>query len=444
MPQGLHPTDDRTVAHLGVGAFHRAHQAWYTHRASDAEDPWSIVAFTGRSPEQARILRAREGTYTLVTRGADADEFSEITSIRSAHDGAERETWDTVVADPRTRVITLTITEAGYRLGADGRLETASPVVVADLRRALQDPGAPILTAPVRLALGLAARRAAGSPPVTVISCDNLSGNGEIARSVVIDAAAALDPSLPRWVDDNVAFRSSMVDRITPQTTADDVDEVERATGVRDEGTVVAEPFSEWVMEDGFAGPRPAWDRVGAQVVPDLAPFEERKLRILNGAHSLLAYHGLLNGFEDVAGAFADPQMRTLVEEYWGVAAASCVLPRSEIDGVIAATRSRFSNPRIRHRLTQIAQDGAHKLPHRVVPVLEHAIRSGDAADVPASVIGAWVRHGGRTSDDVRSLLAGVTDAAVADAMLTAIERELRRLDGEPADAFRGVGAVRS
>lgn len=444
MPQRPQGIDGHTIAHLGVGAFHRAHQAWYTHLASGRDDSWGIVAFTGRSPEQAQILQAREGAYTLITRGADGDAFTQITSIRSAHDGAGRARWESVIADPQTRIITLTITEAGYRLGVHGRLDTAAPDVEADLRHALHSPDAPISTAPVRLALGLAARRTAAGPPLTVISCDNLSGNGEIARSVVLAAAFVLDPTLPDWIEENVAFVSSMVDRITPRTTADDIAEVERATGIRDEGAVVAEPFSEWVIEDRFAGPRPEWERGGARLTADLAPFEERKLRILNGAHSLLAYHGLRRGFDDVAGAFADPHLRSLVEDYWVIAAASCVLPAAELEEAIDATRRRFANPRIRHQLAQIALDGAHKLPHRIVPVLEHAVRSGVAADVPASVVAAWCLNGGHSAAEAAALVSGVEDASAADAMRAAIGRELRRLEDDPAGASRRAGAVRS
>lgn len=444
MPQVPRVAGESTVVHMGVGAFHRAHQAWYTHRASAAADPWGIVAFTGRSPEQAQILQARGGAYTLLTRGADGDRFEEVASIRSAHDGSDRATFEAAIADPATRVVTLTITEAGYRVAADGGLDMAAPVVESDLRHAVGDPDAPIATAPVRLALALAARRAAGAPSLTVISCDNLSGNGEVTRSVVRDAAAVIAPALPGWIDDNVVFRSSMVDRITPRTTMADVDEVERVTGIRDEGTVVTEPFSEWVIEDGFAGPSPAWDLAGARTVDDLAPYEERKLRILNGAHSLLAYHGLLRGFDDVAGAFDDPLLRATVEEYWEVAAASCALPAAEIADAVQATRERFSNPRIRHQLAQIALDGVHKLPHRIVPVLDHAVRAGLPVRAPASVIAAWRFSGDHSLADVEALLSGVGDARRADVMLAAIGAEFRRLEGDTAGATRNAGAVRS
>lgn len=435
MAQKQGPAAGSTIVHMGVGAFHRAHQAWYLHRASTPTDPWSIVAFTGRSPEQARLLQASGGHYTVITRGARGDEVAPVTSIRSAHDGGDRRTWEAAVADPSTHMVTLTITEAGYRIDAQGRLDAADAAVVADLRAALSRSDAAITTAPVRLALGLAARRRSAAGPLTVISCDNLPRNGEITRTVTLSAAARLDPSLPDWIDANVVFRSSMVDRITPRTRPEDIDELERATGIRDEAAVVTEPFSEWIIEQGFAGPAPDWERVGVRLATDLAPYEQRKLRILNGAHSLLAYRGLLAGHELVAGAFADPALRDEVEEYWLAAAASCDLPAEEIAEAVEATRQRFANPRIRHALAQIALDGPHKLRHRILPVLEHALRSGMPTSAPASAIAAWILVEDPARSRLPDLLAGVTDADIADAMRAAIGREIRRLGEMTADA---------
>jgi fructuronate reductase len=430
-----------TIVHLGVGAFHRAHQAWYTHRASTSDDPWSIVAFTGRSPEQARLLQASGGSYTLITRGPDGDRFERIDSIRSAHDGADRPAWEQAVGAPDTRLITLTVTEAGYRADVHGNLDLADAAVVADLRAARSGADAALATAPVRLASGLAARRSADAGPLTVISCDNLPGNGAITRAVVLQAAAELDPALPAWIDANVGFRSSMVDRITPRTVPADIDAVERATGIRDEAAVVTEPFSEWIIERGFTGPD--WERADVRLTDDLAPYEERKLRILNGAHSLLAYRGLLAGHEHVADAFADPAVHEQVEEYWASAAESCSLPRPELDEAVDATRGRFANPRIRHALAQIALDGEIKLRHRVVPVLAHAVRSGGSASAPASAIAAWMRWSGASGHALDGLLTG-HDADVAAAMRAAIEREIRRLGEMSAGAVPRAGAVRS
>lgn len=436
MAQKQDPASGSTIVHMGVGAFHRAHQAWYTDRASTPADLWSIVAFTGRSPEQARLLQASGGRYTLITRGADGDELAPVTSIRSAHDGGDRGAWEAAIAAPDTHVVTLTITEAGYRIDAKGRLDTADADVAADLRTVLGEADAAISTAPVRLALGLAARRRSGAGPLTVISCDNLPHNGEITRTVTLSAASRIDPTLPDWIDAHVAFRSSMVDRITPRTRRQDIDELERATGIRDEAAVVTEPFSEWIIEQGFAGPTPDWERVGARTTADLAPYEQRKLRILNGAHSLLAYRGLLARHELVADAFADPALRDEVEEYWLAAADSCMLPAAELAQAVEATRQRFANPRIRHSLAQIALDGPHKLRHRVLPVLEHALRAGASTSAPASAIAAWVLTDAPTAALVQDLFSGVTDAGVVGAMRASMDREIRRL-GEMS-----VGAV--
>ncbi|MFC4138463.1 MULTISPECIES: mannitol dehydrogenase family protein [unclassified Microbacterium] len=427
--------DGPTVVHMGVGAFHRAHQAWYTHRARTDEDPWGIVAFTGRSPAQARLLQASGCRYTLITRDTGGDTFSEIRSIRAAHDGADRTAWEGALAHPRTHVVTMTITESGYRTDRHGRLDLTDAHVAADLRAVRTGAAAPITTAPVRLAVGLDARRRAGGGPLTVISCDNLSGNGDVARSVVLAAATEIDPALPGWIDENVAFRSSMVDRITPRTRPQDIDDVERMTGIRDEAAVVAEPFSEWVIEEGFAAPAPDWPSAGVRLAADLAPFEQRKLRILNGAHSLLAYRGLLAGHRDVAAAFADPAIRDTVEAYWRVAGPSCRLAGDEVADSIAATRARFANPRIRHELTQIAADGERKLRERILPVLAHAIDAGDDTGAPATAVAAWLMTQERHPDALDDLLSGVTDAGMSDAMSAAIRLGIRRLGDMPVGA---------
>jgi fructuronate reductase len=259
----------------------------------------------------------------------------------------------------------------------------------------------------------------------------------------VLSAAAQIDATLPDWIDANVVFRSSMVDRITPRTRTEDIDELEHAPGIRDEAAVVTEHFSEWIIEQGFAGPAPDWERVGVPLVEDLAPYEQRKLRILNGAHSLLAYRGLLAGHEFVADAFADSALREVVEEYWQAAANSCSLPSEELHRAIEDTRRRFSNPRIRHALAQIALDGSHKLQHRIVPVLELAVRSGSPVAAPASAIAAWMLTSDPSHQQLTNLLTGVADAETAGVMRAAIEREIRRLGRYPS-APHHAGAVRS
>ncbi|MFC9561460.1 mannitol dehydrogenase family protein [Agromyces sp. NPDC056965] len=442
------------IVHLGVGAFHRAHQAWYTHEANEwargardsahggradrAPDRWAIAAFTGRRGDAAALLTRQRGVYALVSRARSGDTAQTITSIDRAIDGRDTAAWLAHAAAPSTAVISLTITEAGYLLDSRGRLDRANSEVAADLHALRASSGTahaapPLVTAAARLAAAFAERRRTGAGPMAVMSCDNLAENGEVTRRIVEAAARSIDPSLAAWIDANVSFVSSMVDRITPRTTPADVATARRLTGVADAATVVAEPFSDWVIAGEFPSSRPRWEAAGARIVDDLAPFEERKLRLLNGAHSLLAYHGLLRDFESVDEAFADDALRDLVEEYWNEASASCALPRDELDAAIAGTRERFANPRIRHRLAQIAEGGRHKLPQRIVPVLAAGLQRGEQPRAAASVIAAWQRSqldatGETEPVATAELLAGIPDAGLASEISRLVDREFRIL----------------
>lgn len=443
------------IVHLGVGAFHRAHQAWYTHEANEwargarggadgspadrGRSHWTIAAFTGRRGDAAALLTRQRCMYTVLSRASSSDTAQTVTSIERAIDGRNTAAWLADAAAPGTAVISLTITEAGYLLDSRGRLDLANPEVDADLRTIRLHSGAgeaapPLATAAARLAAAFAERRRTGAGQVAVMSCDNLAENGEVTRRVVEAAVRAIDPSLAAWIDANVSFVSSMVDRITPRTTAADVAAARRLTGMSDAATVVAEPFSDWVIAGEFPAGRPHWEAAGARIVDDLAPFEERKLRLLNGAHSLLAYHGRLRDLESVDEAFADDALRDLVEEYWREAAASCMLPRGELDAAIAVTRERFANPRIRHQLAQIAEGGLHKLPQRIVPVLAAGIERGERPRAAASVIAAWQRSrldatGEAEPVATAELLAGVADAGIAREITRLVDREFRSLD---------------
>ena len=278
------------IVHLGLGAFHRSHQAWYTHQAGDAAG-WGIAAFTGRRPDAALALAEQDGLYTVVERGDAGDSFATVSSIVEAVDGADLHRLATLVAAPATAVITLTITEAAYRLRADGSLDTAAADVAADLALLASGDGHP--TTPLgRLVLALAARRAAGAGPLAVVCCDNLSNNGTVAHNAVVGMAGEWDAGLAAWIEANTSFVSTSVDRITPRTTGADLDAVEAACGYRDNSPVVAEPFHNWVLSGDFPAGRPRWEDAGAVFVADIEPYENRKLWLLNGAHSLLAYAG--------------------------------------------------------------------------------------------------------------------------------------------------------
>ena len=369
------------VAHLGLGAFHRAHQAWYTQAADDAGGSWGIAAFTGRSPEAARVLAAQDAVYTLVERGADGDAARSVDALSRVHDGADRNAWRATIADPDVAVLTLTITEAGYRPGSG---------------------------APARVLDGLAARSAAGAGGIAVVSCDNLARNGEVLRDAVL-ALAAPDAELSDWIRAEVSFVSTMVDRITPATTDADRAEVRRLTGWDDAAPVVTEPFTEWVLAGAFPAGRPDWEAGGARFVTDIEPFERRKLWLLNAGHSLLAYQGLLRGRATVAEAVGDPALRDELELLWSEQRTELPFDDAVVDEALAALRDRFANGRIEHRLAQIGADGSQKLGPRILDPLRARLTAGrPPGTAQAGVLAAWALHLVQEAGDLRD--AGAAD----------------------------------
>lgn len=382
------------IVHLGLGAFHRSHQAWYTSQAGDAAD-WGIAAFTGRRPDAAVALAEQDGLFTLVERADSGDTFAVVGSIVEAADGADVQRLAELVAAPATAMVTLTVTEAAYRLGADGQLDTTASDVASDLALLASGSGKP--STPLgRLVFALGARRAAGAGPIAVVCCDNLANNGTVAHNAVTGLAAAWDADLAAWVEANVSFVGTSVDRITPRTTEADIAAVEAACGYHDNSPVVAEPFTNWVLSGEFPAGRPRWEDAGAVFVDHIEPFENRKLWLLNGAHSLLAYAGQLRGHTTVAEALADPQCRKAVESFWdeaeanlsGAAAGGADL---QIPAYRDALLDRFSNARIAHHLAQIAMDGSTKLRMRAVPVLQAERAQGRSGAAAALMIAAWM-----------------------------------------------------
>lgn len=377
------------MVHLGLGAFHRAHQAWYTERAGEGGERWGIAAFTGRSPDAAVALERQDGMYTLLERGLSGDRASVISSVVEAHDGADAMAWRAAIACPRVGVLTITVTEAGYHARPDGELDASDAAIIADI--AALRRGQPAATAPGRIVDGLRARRSARAGGLAVISCDNLTDNGRVTRAVVLGIARAVDEELAHWVEHDVSFVSTMVDRITPATTEDDRDVARRLIGASDAIPVVAEPFSEWVLAGEFPAGRPAWESAGARFVEDVEPYERRKLWLLNAAHSLLAYRGLLGGHETVAEAMADAPIAAEVESLWTEACAVLPFEREGLEAAVAALRERLANPRIRHTLAQVSRDGSHKLPPRVIDPLRERLAAGlPPGSAEAGTIAAW------------------------------------------------------
>ncbi len=415
------------IAHLGPGNFFRAHQAWYTEHAPDAAE-WGIAAFAGRTGAVARELAAQDGLYTLLVRAADGDRPEVVSALTTV--SADLDDWRRCFARRELALVTMTVTEAGYRRTDGGGLDMADPEVAADVH-ALRAHGtdAEVVTAPGKLALGLAVRRAGNLPALAVVPCDNVPDNGPMAARVVGELAAAVDPGLAAWIEQHVAFVTTMVDRITPQATDEDRAEVRARAGVDDPVPVVTEPYVEWVLSGEFPRGRPRWEDVGARFVDDIVPWEHRKLWLLNGSHSLMAYAGSIRGHETVHGAVSDPVVRGWVEQWWDDAARHLPLPADDIAAYRAALLARYENPRIRHLLRQIAADGSQKVPIRILPVARAELASGAVPKGAARVLAAWVCHLRGRGAPVNDVAAEEFTALARGELDDAVRRVLARLD---------------
>lgn len=413
------PAAPVALVHLGLGNFFRAHQAWYTERAPDAAE-WGIAAFAGRGAGLAEGMSPQDGLYTLITRAADGDRFEVIGSVSRAHAADDHQAWLGYLASPRVKAVTITVTEAGYLRGADGGLDRDNPTVRADIDTLRRDLGALVRTAPARLVAGLAARRRADAGPFTLLPCDNLPGNGAIAARVVHDLAEAVDPGLAAWIDSSVSTVTTTVDRITPRTTPEDSRAVQEATGRTDRAPVPTEPFHEWVLSGAFAAGRPQWEHAGATFTGDITPFEHRKLWLLNGGHSLLAYAGSVRGHRTVAEAVADETCRSWLQDWWAEASPYVDLPDDDLAAYRAALLERFANPRIEHHLEQIAADGSQKLPVRILPTLRRERAAGRMPPGAVGVLAGWLctlrGHGAPVNDAHAGEIMPLADGPLPDA----------------------------
>ncbi|WP_339691437.1 mannitol dehydrogenase family protein [uncultured Parasphingorhabdus sp.] len=370
------------IVHFGIGAFHRAHQAVYTDDAMNAGDrDWRITGVSLRLDNVAMQMNPQDGLYNVVTRDGDRTTIrligSESRVLVARRDG---DTVVEAVAHPDTKIISFTVTEKGYCRADDGSL--ASEKADGDSIYAY-------------LAAGLKKRMDEGQSGVTLLSCDNLADNGSQLEHLLGGYLADRDPILLRWISENCAFPSSMVDRIVPATTEADRHEVERLTGSRDEACVFTEPFSQWVIEDNFAGPRPRWEMGGAEFVSDVAPYETAKLRMLNGAHSALAYLGLLHGHIFVHEAVADRHIRPVVERIMRDEAAPSVsaAPGQNLQGYADDLLVRFGNHALQHRLIQIAMDGSQKIPQRWLETLSFHQAARRICPAILEALAAWIIH---------------------------------------------------
>lgn len=407
------------VVHLGIGAFHRAHQAVMFDDVLAADDlRWGIVAASLRSPTVRDQMAPQDGLYTMLVRDGAEQTARIIGAVQRVLIAPEApDELLVVMAAPDTHIVTLTITEKGYKLDpATGGLIEDDPQLAADLA-ALERPQ----TALGFIVAALAMRWAAGLAPFTAISCDNLPHNGTRLRAGVLALAARHDPALAAWIEAEGAFPETMVDRIVPATTAQDIADLADRLGVEDRAMVKTEPFTQWVIEDRFCGPRPEFG-AGVQLTKAVAPWEEAKLRLLNGAHSAIAYLGGLAGLAHVHEVLARPEARAFVEQLWDEAETT-LSPPAELD--VAAYRkalmARFDNAALMHRTHQIAMDGSQKLPQRLLAPIAARLAAGQGVEALALAVAGWIRWQAGKDDLGRSFavddpLAGVIGAALASA----------------------------
>ena len=423
------PTYPRTelqtgMVHIGVGAFHRAHQAMYTERALNGGDlRWGTLGGSLRSTNVRDALAAQDYLYTVCARDQDGFELQIpgglVNILTDAH------SLIAAIANPQVQVVTLTITEKGY--------EDADPTGSA----------AGILASAL-------ARRMAARAPLSILSCDNLSGNGRILGESVLALCEA--PGLASWVRDQVAFPNSMVDRITPRATAADRTWLNTVTGYTDAAPVLCETFSQWVIEDDFRADRPEWEAAGAQLVKDVAPYERAKLRLLNASHSLLAYLGLLKGYKTIHEAVNDAELRTFVLQTLEGEVLPHLNPPAGIDvsAYIASILHRFGNDAVPYRTAQVASDGSHKLPQRLFPTLKAAWAAGEPAPRLELALCAWLQTLRGIAEDgtpityddpgaepVRELLRTHEDP---EALVQAVARETTLWPTFPQDALLRMG----
>ncbi len=422
-PSWDHSRLESRIVHLGCGAFHRAHQALYTHHLLESTDSdWGICE-VNLMPGNDRVLienlKKQQLLYTVAEKGAESTELKIIGSMKEAlHpeiDGCEGIL--NAMARPQTAIVSLTVTEKGYCAdAASGQLDLNNPLIKHDL----ENPTAP-KSAIGYIVEALRLRREKGLKAFTVMSCDNVRENGHVAKVAVLGLAQARDPQLAAWIEENVTFPCTMVDRIVPAATPETLQEIADQLGVYDPCAIACEPFRQWVIEDNFVNGRPDWDKVGAQFVADVVPFEMMKLRMLNGSHSFLAYLGYLGGYETIADTMTNPAYRKaafalMMQEQ----APTLSMPEgTDLNAYATLLIERFSNPSLRHRTWQIAMDGSQKLPQRLLdPVRLHLQNGG-------SYLLLTVRQ---KNSQVSLLYLDALGVPLADGQLIAPDRDLHRV----------------
>lgn len=405
------------IVHLGFGAFHRAHQAVYADiLANEHGSDWGYceVNLIG-GEQQIADLKQQDNLYSVAEMSADAWHCRVVGVVKDAiHaqvDGLEA--VFTEMTQPEVAIVSLTVTEKGYcHTPATGTILLDHPLIAHDLANPQQPKSAPGV-----IVEALARRKAAGLAAFSVMSCDNMPENGHVTRNVITAYAQAINPELAAWIETHVTFPSTMVDRIVPAATAETLEQVAKATGIADPVAIACEPFRQWVIEDNFVAGRPEWEKAGAELVKDVLPYEEMKLRMLNGSHSFLAYLGYLAGYQHISECMLDENYRRTAHALMLQEQA----PTLKVQGVDLAKYAdsliaRYTNPALRHRTWQIAMDGSQKLPQRWLDSIRWHLANGSKFDLLALGVAGWMRYVGGVDEQGNTI-------EVSDPLLSTIEQ---------------------
>ncbi len=377
------------IVHLGVGAFHRGHQAVFVDDCLNrGETGWGIVAASLRSPTTRDALAPQDNLYTYCERDGETETLRVVGSILECLVAPEDPArLIDRLADPRVRIVTLTVTEKGYLADLSrGTLLAEHP----DIRHDLENPDTP-RTIHGFLFAASRRRREEGSVPLTLVSCDNLPANGRLLQALLGEFARLADPGHGTGIIGALSCPCAMVDRIVPATTEADRQGIAARLGVEDAWPVVAEPYFRWVIEDKFPHGRPGLEQSGAEFVADVEPFEHMKLRMLNGAHTAIAAIGQIAGLDTVADTFERAEVRRFIDAYWAEMAPTLA---PEVDGTayVAGLRGRFANPTLKHRAAQIATDASQKVPQRILAPLGELLDRGEAGEAVMTALALWIR----------------------------------------------------
>lgn len=400
LPQGvLTPHYDRQklqsrIVHFGFGAFHRAHQALLTDRVLNARGgDWGICEISLFSSDHLmRQLREQDHLFTVLEKGAEGDQAIIIGAVHECLN-AKLDSLAAIIekfCEPQVAIVSLTITEKGYCIDpSTGELDLHNARILHDLASP-QEPH----SAPGILVEALARRRQRGLPPFTVLSCDNIPDNGHVVKNAVLGMAARRSPELAEWIKTHVSFPATMVDRIVPAATEESLAEISQHLGVTDPCAISCEPFIQWVVEDDFVAGRPEWEVAGVQMVRDVVPWEEMKLRMLNGSHSFLAYPGYLSGFAHISDCMQDKVFRQAARRLM-LQEQAPTLQITDVDLTLYADKlvERFANPALKHKTWQIAMDGSQKLPQRMLASIRIHLQRESTWPLLALGVAGWMRY---------------------------------------------------